>query len=67
MVEKKIHLVKQDGKLAAQDKTALFRLSVILEEFVYEFENDSHYSEEVALAKRLDDFIWSDNLDYFDA
>lgn len=55
----------EDGALAFQEYTALFRLSVILEEFVYERENDPSCAEEVELAKRLDEFIWSSNIDFY--
>lgn len=64
---KVINLLKKRGSLVTQEESPVFLLSVVLEDFISERENDSSYTNEVAFAKRLDDFLLGDNLFYFDA
>lgn len=65
---KVINLLKMKGSLFNQEESPVFLLSVILEDFVYERENDSRYTRELDFAKRLNDFLLDDEkLTYYDA
>ena len=65
---KVINLLKKKGSLTTQEESPVFLLSVILEDFVADRQDDSAYAEEVAFAKRLDNFLLNDdNSFYYDA
>ena len=64
---KVITLLKRKGNLVFQEESPVFLLSSILEAFVSEYADDSCYEKELALAKRLDDFLLGDKEFYYDA